>query len=49
MVAASSALGADSALVAGIHLVRLLLTLWMLPLLVRWAMTWKRPGQEDAE
>ena len=44
MVAASSALGADSALVAGIHVIRLLITLWTLPLLVRWASRWKRPG-----
>lgn len=49
MVAASSALGADSALVAGIHVIRLLLTLWMLPLLVRWALTWKRPATDTAE
>jgi len=44
MVAASSVVGADSALVAGIHVVRLLVTLWILPLLVRWALTWKRSG-----
>ena len=44
MVAASSALGADSALVAGIHVIRLLITLWTLPFLVRWASRWKRPG-----
>ena len=45
MVAASSALDADSALVAGIHVIRLLITLWMLPFLVRWALSWKRPGE----
>lgn len=43
MVAAAAVLDADSALVAGIHVVRLLITLWTLPLLVRWASTWKRP------
>jgi membrane AbrB-like protein len=43
MVAASSALGADSALVAGIHVIRLLISLWTVPLLVRWASGWKRP------
>lgn len=48
MVAASSALGADSALVAGIHLIRLLLLIWTLPLLLRWAVRWKRPGEMDA-
>ena len=36
MVAAAQALGADSALVAGVHVVRLLVVLWSLPLLVRW-------------
>lgn len=36
MVAAAQALRADSALVAGIHVVRLLVVLWSLPLLVRW-------------
>lgn len=48
MVAASAALGADSALVAGMHVIRLLLSLWMLPLLVRWASSWRRPGAPDA-
>jgi uncharacterized protein len=36
MVAAAQALQADSALVAGLHVVRLLVVLWSLPLLVRW-------------
>lgn len=36
MVAAAQALQADSALVAGVHVVRLLVVLWSLPLLVRW-------------
>ena len=40
LVAASQSIGADSALVAGIHLTRLLLTLWLLPLLVAWARRW---------
>lgn len=48
MVAASASIGGDSALVAGIHLVRLLLVIWTLPLLVRWASRWKRPGKPDA-
>lgn len=43
MVAASTGLKADSALVAGLHIVRLLLSLWTLPLLIRWAATWKPP------
>jgi uncharacterized protein len=44
MVAASASLGADSAAVAGIHLVRLLVCLWVLPLLVRWAArNWRSP------
>ncbi|NOJ60060.1 AbrB family transcriptional regulator [Arthrobacter sp. 260] len=43
MVAAASVLDADSALVAGIHVIRLLITLWTLPLLIKWAQTWKRP------
>lgn len=47
MVAASAALGADSALVAGVHLIRLLLIIWTLPLLVRWASGWKRPGETE--
>jgi membrane AbrB-like protein len=47
MVAASASIGADSALVAGIHLVRLLIIIWTLPLLLRWASTWKRRGEPD--
>lgn len=47
MVAASASIGGDSALVAGIHLVRLLLVIWTLPLLVRWASRWKRHGKPD--
>jgi len=48
MVAASSALGANSAMVAGIHVVRLLVTLWLLPVLVRWAMHWRpRTSREE--
>jgi membrane AbrB-like protein len=43
MIAAASVLEADSALVAGIHVIRLLITLWTLPLLIRWARAWKRP------
>ena len=43
MVAAASTIGADSALVAGIHVVRLLISLWMLPVMVLWARNWKRP------
>lgn len=37
MVAAAIALDADAPVVAGMHLTRLLITLSMLPLLVRWA------------
>ncbi|MFI7481585.1 AbrB family transcriptional regulator [Kocuria sp. M1R5S2] len=49
MVAASAALRADSALVAGLHIVRLLLSLWTLPVLIRWASGWTRrdPGPSD--
>lgn len=47
MVAASASIGADSALVAGVHLVRLLVIIWTLPLLLRWARTWKRRGDPD--
>ena len=43
MVAAASALSADSALVAGLHMIRLLLMIWTLPLLIRWAARWERP------
>lgn len=46
MVAAASALSADSALVAGIHVIRLLLMIWTLPLLIRWAMRWEPPRDE---
>lgn len=48
MVAASASVGGDGALVAGLHLVRLLLVIWTLPLLVRWAGKWKRRGERDA-
>lgn len=44
MVAAASALGADSAQVAGLHIIRLLITLWTLPLLVHFASRWADPG-----
>jgi len=44
MVAAAAGLGADSALVAGMHLIRLFAVLLTLPLLLRWARTW-RPDQ----
>jgi membrane AbrB-like protein len=45
MVAAASALSADSALVAGIHVIRLLLMIWTLPLLIRWASRWEPPQE----
>lgn len=45
MVAAASALSADSALVAGIHVIRLLLMIWMLPLMIRWAARWEPPRE----
>ncbi|WP_165391962.1 AbrB family transcriptional regulator [Zhihengliuella halotolerans] len=45
MVAAASAMEANSALVAGIHVSRLLVSLWILPLIVRWAQTWDRPPE----
>ena len=41
MVAAAAGLGADSALVAGMHLIRLFAVLLTLPLLLRWARTWR--------
>jgi uncharacterized protein len=41
MVAAAAGLGADSALVAGMHLVRLFAVLLTLPLLLRWARRWR--------
>lgn len=44
MVAAAAGLGADSALVAGMHLVRLLLVLSVLPWLLRWARGWRAVG-----
>lgn len=47
MVAAAAALERNSALVAGIHIVRLLITLWTLPLIIRWATSWKRYGETD--
>lgn len=46
MVAAASTLEADSALVAGMHVIRLLISLWTLPLLVRWALSWRREGDD---
>lgn len=45
MVAAASALSADSALVAGIHVIRLLLMIWTLPLMIRWATRWVPPHE----
>lgn len=41
MVAAAAGLGADSALVAGMHLIRLLLVLSALPWLLRWSRHWR--------
>lgn len=46
MVAAASALSADSALVAGIHVIRLLLMVWTLPLMIRWAARWEPPREQ---
>ncbi|MGO1561447.1 MAG: AbrB family transcriptional regulator [Actinomycetaceae bacterium] len=43
MVAAAISLDVDSAVVAGIHLVRLLVVMWTLPLLVRFARFLGRP------
>ncbi|OEV30742.1 hypothetical protein AN219_09050, partial [Streptomyces nanshensis] len=37
MVSAAAGLGADSGLVAGMHLIRLVVVLSALPLLLRWA------------
>lgn len=42
MVSAAAGVGADSALIAGIHVARLLISLWTLPLLIRWASRWSR-------
>lgn len=47
MVAAATALRADGALVAGIHVTRLLVVLSVLPLLVRWARRWSPPGEAE--
>ncbi|WP_233206256.1 AbrB family transcriptional regulator [Cryobacterium sp. N19] len=47
MVSAASGVGADSALIAGIHVVRLLISLWTLPLLIRWASRWRRRQSGD--
>lgn len=47
MVSAASGVGADSALVAGIHVVRLLVSLWTLPLIIRWASRWRRGQAAD--
>ena len=41
MVAAATALGVDSAVVAGMHVARLLVVLLTIPLLVRWAARWR--------
>jgi len=41
MVAAAAGLGADSALVAGMHLIRLLMVVWALPWVLRWASGWR--------
>lgn len=46
MVAAATALQADSALVAGMHVIRLLVVLWSLPWLVRWARRWSTPNED---
>lgn len=50
MVAAAISLHVDSAVVAGIHLVRLLVVIWTLPLLIRFARFLGRssPGDETA-
>lgn len=47
MVAAATALHADSAVVAGMHVVRLLVVFSALPLLVRWALRWGGTQSED--
>jgi uncharacterized protein len=43
MVAAATALDTDAAVVAGMHVVRLLVVVSVIPLLVRWAGRWQRP------
>lgn len=43
MVAAATALRVDSAVVAGMHVLRLLMVLLSLPLLLRWAGRWRDP------
>lgn len=48
MVSAASGVGADGALIAGIHVVRLLVSLWTLPLLIRWAGRWRRRQSGDS-
>ena len=47
MVAAAISLDVDGAVVAGIHLVRLLVVMWTLPLLVRFARFLGRSAQSD--
>jgi membrane AbrB-like protein len=47
MVAAATALGADTPLVAALHLARLLVVLGALPLFVRWARRRAGPPEED--
>lgn len=44
MVAAATALDADSAVVAGMHVARLLVVVSTIPLLVRWARRWTPPA-----
>lgn len=48
MVAAAEALEADSAAVAGIHVLRIVVVLWTLPLLVRWITRSSRGRDEGA-
>lgn len=43
MVAAATALRVDSAVVAGMHVTRLVVVLLTLPLLIRWASRWRDP------
>ncbi|NLU76208.1 hypothetical protein HCC61_26815 [Streptomyces sp. HNM0575] len=45
MVAAAAGLGGDSGLVAGMHLIRLVVVLSVLPLLLRWARRLERRDQ----
>lgn len=45
MVAPATALDADSAVVAGMHVVRLLVVVSVTPLLVRWAGRWQDPPE----